>query len=85
VVREICLCGAPAEQVHHWLYRQHVTRHGGDLDDRRNLVGLCYDCHRRHHSRHAVIPFTAIPEPAREFAQELMGDHADDYLHRRYA
>jgi 5-methylcytosine-specific restriction endonuclease McrA len=83
-VVEVCICGAQAEQLHHVVYQQHVRRHGGDLSDRRNFLPVCDRCHDRHHSRHTVIPFTAIPEPAREYARELMGDHADDYLHRRY-
>ena len=78
-------CGQPAEQLHHVVYAQHVRRHGGDLNDGRNLLPLCYDCHRRHHNRIAVIPVTSLPDVAVEFAHELLGEAAPDYLGRYYA
>lgn len=81
----LCGCGGAAEQLHHVIYQQHVKRYGGDLSDPRNFMPLTYDCHRRHHSRHAVIPRSALPTAALEFADELLGDYADDYLRRRYA
>lgn len=79
-----CICGAPAVQLHHVVYQQHVRNRGGDLTDARNLLALCYDCHRRHHNRVAPIPRASLPDAAVEFAEELLGDYANDYLGRYY-
>lgn len=80
-----CLCGSPAVHAHHVVYEQHVRRRGGDVADERNLIGLCYDCHRRHHNRVAVLPLSVLPGEAVDFAHELMGDAATDYFRRYYA
>ena len=80
-----CLCGEPAEQLHHVVYQQHVRKRGGDLGDERNFLPLCYECHRRHHSRHAVLAASCLPDAAWQFADELMGEAAPDYLGRYYA
>ena len=78
------MCGARATALHHVCYQQHVRKHGGELDDARNLIPLCYDHHRRHHSRHEVIPQSSLPPAAVEYAHELLGDAAGDYLNRYY-
>lgn len=79
-----CICGQPAVHAHHVVYQQHVRRHGGDVDDARNLLPLCYDCHRRHHNRVAPISREVLPDAALGYASELLGDYAEDYLGRYY-
>lgn len=54
------------------------------LSDRRNMLPLCYDCHRRHHNRVAPISRSDLPDAAVLYAEELLGDYADDYLRRYY-
>lgn len=78
------MCAKPAEQMHHLCYRQHVRKHGGDVDDPRNLMALCYDHHRRHHNRLAPIHRDLLPDVAVEFMEELMGEAAQDYIARYY-
>jgi len=42
--RQCQLCGRPASDVHHILFRSH-----GGSDDPRNLICLCRDCHSLAH------------------------------------
>lgn len=81
----ICRCGARAVQEHHVIYRQELRRRRGDMKDRRNLIPLCLRCHERHHSRIAPISLSNLPDEVFDFAYELMGPAAYDYLGRHYA
>jgi integrase len=83
--RCICGCGQRAVHLHHAVYRQHVTRHGGDLRDPRNLVPVAFTCHGGHHSGAARLRLSRLPDAVFDFAAELMGAAAYDYLRRRYA
>jgi hypothetical protein len=68
------------------VYRQKVERAQGDIWDPRNSMTLGNGCHSRHHnSTKGKLPLTAIPSAAIEFAYELLGPAAHDYLKRRYA
>lgn len=70
--------------LHHVVYRQHVRREGGDEWDPRNALPLCDSCHSRHHRRSRVIALSVLPASALEFASELLGAYAFDYLRRYY-
>jgi hypothetical protein len=86
-------CGHPscpghveALELHHCVYAQHVRAAGGDLFDPRNALTIGRDCHGSHHQRVYVIPLTALPDAALEFAVELLGRPAAyEYLRRRYS
>jgi hypothetical protein len=45
---------------------------------------LCQSHHRRHHLRTDVISLALLSDAAIEFAGELLGPAAYDYLRRRY-
>jgi hypothetical protein len=82
---ERCNRRAPRLPLHHVVYRQHVEKEGGDVWDPRNAMTLCDDCHDAHHDRVAIIPTSALPRSAVQFAVELMGqDRARIYLARYY-
>lgn len=66
------------------VYQQHVRRVGGDLGDPRNFMRIESDAHERHHNRSRVLQLEALPDAAFEFARELLGSAAYDYLRRRY-
>jgi hypothetical protein len=71
---------------HHIVYQQTVRRHGGNLDDPRNLVLVRNDAHEHHHKRSRVILLAALPDAAYEYAAELLGrGKAYNYLRRHYA
>lgn len=79
------MCPARAVHDHHAIYRQEIARRKGDQKDPRNLVPLCFDCHGAHHGRSRVIFLTDLPDSVYEFATELMGPAAFDYMSRRYS
>lgn len=54
------------------------------LRDTRNLVPIAFGCHQGHHSGHRRLPLSCLPDSVFEFAAELMGPAAYDYLHRHY-
>lgn len=79
------LCGQKNGLVnHHVIYRAEVQRCGGDVWDSRNAITLCSQCHEKHHSRHTVICLAALRNENIEFAFELKGSAAYNYLTRRY-
>lgn len=70
---------------HHVVYEQKVRRVGGDPYDGRNALLVCISCHMSHHRRgRRVIPLVALRDENYEFAVELLGAAAFDYLRRRY-
>lgn len=71
---------------HHVVYEQHVIKAGFPKDDTRNALRLCRDCHFNHHHTGgpARIPLAAIPDAAIEYAREVLGDYAIDYLAAKY-
>lgn len=81
----ICGCGKRAVHRHHAIYRQHLRQHGGDENDRRNLVPMAHRCHGTHHSGAWRLPLAVLPDSVYEFALELLGPGpAFEYLRRRY-
>lgn len=71
---------------HHVVKEQTVRREGGDPWDLRNgmWVGVDCDCHRHHTDAFRRIPLVNVPLEALEFAFELLGSWAADYLLREY-
>lgn len=61
-----------------------MRRRGGDVEDPATVIPLCLDCHRSHHDRVRVLPVTALPDHALDYAFRLLGAFAYDYLRRRY-
>jgi hypothetical protein len=53
-------------------------------DDPRNLVLVAFDCHSAHHGRSRPYPLAMLPDSVFEFAAEVLGLRAHDYLRRRY-
>lgn len=80
-------CGGASRKLdeHHVVYRQHIRAHGGDQWDSRDALLLCAACHQSHHHRGRVLPLTALRDENCEFAFELLGTAAYDYLRRYYA
>jgi hypothetical protein len=84
-VRCVCGCRGRAVHRHHAVYEQEVRRHGGDVRDPRNLVPVTFACHGAHHGRSRPLPLRVLPDAVFEFAAELMGPAAYDYLGRYYS
>jgi hypothetical protein len=82
--RCVCGCGQRAAHRHHVIYRQHVTRAGGDLRDPRNLVPVAFACHGAHHSGAARLPLARLPDDVYAFAVELLGTGLAYETLRRY-
>lgn len=57
---------------------------GAMLKDRRNLVPVAFGCHADHHTGAKRLPLAVLPDSVFEFAFELLGPAAFDYLGRRY-
>jgi hypothetical protein len=69
---------------HHVVYQQWLKRHRPDLLwDPRNCLRLCNSCHANHHGLHQ-IPLTCLKDANYEFAFEVMGEAAYDYLRQKY-
>lgn len=86
--RPRCFCGCGQRALpyrHHVVYKQEIVRRGGNVDDPRNLVPIAFDCHGDHHGRARPFELGRLPDSAFEFAAELMGPAAFDYLRRRYS
>jgi hypothetical protein len=81
----VCGCGQRAVNLHHVIYEQEVRREGGDVRDARNLVPVAWACHGDHHGRQRPLPLGRLPDACFEFAGELLGPYAADYLRRRYS
>ena len=71
--------------LHHVIYRQKIRRVGGDVWDPRDALTLCNSCHGRHHQRGRPVPLALLANENYEFAWELLGSAAYDYLRRRYS
>jgi hypothetical protein len=73
-------------QPHHVVYEQEVRRRGFPKWDPRNMLRLCRTCHLSlHHQRIDPVPLTALLPQNLAYAEEVLGDYAEDYLARRYA
>lgn len=96
-VHEDCLKRAPHR--HHVVYEQELRRRwkSGQVDmarwptkkrlleDCRNLIDMCQPHHFAHHDgATGRILTTMLPDEALEFAFELLGPYAYDYIKRHY-
>jgi len=93
-----CGCGHPPAHLHHVTYQQELTRvyrtarrEGratrplkAILGDERNLVPAAHLCHGSHHARSQPYRLDMLPDSAYEFAAEVLGVRAHDWLARRY-
>lgn len=91
-------CMARGVHRHHVVYEQHLRREwDGNADvrklwpryamlknDPRNLMDLCVGCHLGRFGHHR-LSVKELSEDALDFAFELLGPKAYDYLRRRYA
>ena len=71
---------------HHVVRRQDIeaiTKDPAVVWDPRNCLRLCPDCHANHHGLHHVL-LTSLRDANYEFAFELLGDRAGDYLRSKY-
>lgn len=73
---------------HHVIYRQELEKLGitdrAVLWDRRNCLRLCPDCHMNHHGRAKPVLLTCLTDANYEFAFEVLGWRAYDYLRQKY-
>jgi 5-methylcytosine-specific restriction endonuclease McrA len=72
-----------AQTSHHVVYEQHLR--GPDKWRLENAMPVCRDCHRRHHQAVERIPASCLTEQNLQFANDVLGPGAGDYLNRRYA
>ena len=83
----LCSNYGPIER-HHVVLEQIVRRLGGDPWNVSNSMLICPVCQQGHHHpgvNDTRIPYAKVPQEARNFAYELLGEGADDYFRRRYA
>jgi hypothetical protein len=69
---------------HHVIYEQELRNRGLPIFDRRNCMAICKTCHERHHTRARIIPVASIADETLEYAFEVLGLYAYDYLRRVY-
>ena len=71
---------------HHVVLARHVRAAGGDVWDLRNRLGVLHACHMAHHSGGLDQRFdqTMLRQENIDFAYELLGDRAQEYLDKHY-
>lgn len=69
---------------HHVVYQQHAKREGANPHDARNALTLCPGCHAGHHNRKNPINVSTLHDANFEYAAEVFGLGAYDYLRRYY-
>jgi hypothetical protein len=75
-------------EAHHVVEKSWLKRHGfgpSIIWDPRNSLRVRPDVHRRHTNRSKPIPIACLLPQNIEFAFEVMGPTADEYLHRMYS
>jgi transcription initiation factor TFIIIB Brf1 subunit/transcription initiation factor TFIIB len=77
-------CNERKAHDHHVVKQQHLDDYGGDPADPRNALALCHVHHERHHKAKRRIRLSELRPENLEFARELLGDYADDYIAREY-
>lgn len=81
------ICKSKRVVSHHTVYEQEVRRRDRSLIwDVRNRTPICGRDHMRHHDDSPwKIPLAKLPDAAIEFAIDLLGPFAYDYLRRHYS
>lgn len=79
------VCPAKAVHRHHILARQFLKREGhkARMDDPRNMLDLCMDCHFNHENWSRRLTREQLPHGCFAFAREL-GEFAVVRLERDY-
>lgn len=84
-------CGKPTRtwDAHHVVEKQELRNRGLDVWDPRNALRLCGKfgptCHGQHTNAAERVPLSALTDENIEFAFDVLGAFAYDYLKRRYA
>ncbi len=74
-----------AWHAHHaGVYEQTLKRLGLPLWDPANALRLCLACHAKHHSPNHKLPLSVLRAQNIRYALDVLGEHAYDYLRRRY-
>lgn len=73
-----------AAHAHHVVYEQELNHRGLPPYDRRNRMALCVDCHFGQH-RNKPLPVSLLSDENMDYAFEVLGAFAYDYLKRRYS
>lgn len=71
-------------EAHHVVEKRWLKANGFPLWDRRNALRLHPDVHGAHTSRMKKIPMSALREENIDYAFEIMGDRAMNYLPENY-
>lgn len=78
----ICSRVWPLPAGHHVIYRQHCPT--GRKWDLANMLPVCDLCHEAHHNGLRRIDRGDLTEANLQFANDVLGAGAGDYLRRRY-
>lgn len=70
--------------AHHVVEKKYLKKHGLPLFDPRNALRLCESCHSRHTTASQRIPMESLRDENIDYAFEILGAYAYDYLHRYY-
>lgn len=70
---------------HHVVEKSWLKREGLPLDDRRNALRLSPDVHANHTTGMEQVPQRCLTDANIEYAFEVMGVRATDYLARKYS
>lgn len=83
--RGCVVCNRPADDAHHVVYKRDLRDRGLFCWDIRDGLPLCRDCHDGHHySPQAVVTLEHLTDANLDYAFEVLGAYAYDYLRRRY-
>lgn len=83
------LCGKPGDfHAHHVVAKNYLRRSygltGDALYDTRNALRMHRLCHFQFEHAMLELPMTKLLDPNIEYAFEILGAHAFDYLQRQY-
>jgi hypothetical protein len=74
-----------AVHSHHIFYEAELRDRGLPRYDQANLMALCLDCHFNHHNGSRRISLTLLTDENLDYAFNILGAYAYDWLGRRYA
>lgn len=86
--RSQCVCAVTRQggafDPHHVVEQQWLKREGFPVDDKRNALRLNPDVHANHTTKVKKVPMRCLLDSNLEYAFEVMGVRAIDYLERNY-